>query len=192
MPQPFNDPVGNVQWVPLGKVTFNEYNPNVVAPNELRLLYHSIKEDGYTQPVVTVYDSERDLFVIIDGFHRFLVMKHHAEIRERTDGLLPIVVLNKSINDRMASTIRHNRARGKHKVQGMAAIVFQMLENGWTDERICSEVGLEVDELIRLKYVTGFAKLFENVEYRHAWETNRQIAIKRDYLQGHGEKLSGR
>lgn len=176
-----NDPVSNVQWVPWEKVRANDYNPNVVARNELRLLYHSIKEDGYTQPVVTVYDPERDEYVIVDGFHRYLVMKYHEDIRTRTEGLLPIVILNKTLNERMASTVRHNRARGKHQVSGMAALVFSMLDGGWSDERICAEIGLEVDELLRLKYVTGFAKLFEGVEYRKAWETRRQIKLRRDY-----------
>ncbi len=120
--------------------------------------------------------------IIVDGFHRYLVLKFHKDIQERTGGRLPIVVIKKDINHRMASTIRHNRARGKHNVAGMARIVFDMLDNGWSEERICSELGLEKDELIRLKYVTGFAKLFENVEYRQAWETRKQIQIRREYV----------
>ncbi len=176
------DPVESVRLVPLEKVEANDYNPNIVARNELRLLYVSIKSDGYTQPVVTVYDAERDRYVIVDGFHRYLVMKYHDDIREPRGGLLPVVVIDKPINDRMASTIRHNRARGKHNISGMADIVFRMLNNGWTDEAVCAELGMEADELIRLKYVTGFAKLFENVEYRKAWETRRQIQLRRDYV----------
>ena len=178
----YSDPVANVKWVPIDKVHSNDYNPNVVARNELRLLYHSIKKDGYTQPVVTVYDPESDTYVIVDGFHRHLVMKYHKDIYDRTEGHLPVVVIEKDINDRMASTIRHNRARGKHNVSGMAGIVFQMLDNGWTDEAICSELGMEVDELLRLKHVTGFSKLFEDVEYNKAWETRRQIRLRRDYV----------
>ena len=178
-----NQPVSRVQWVPIDQVEANAYNPNIVAPNELRLLYHSIKEDGYTQPIVTIWDPDTKTYVIVDGFHRYLVMKYHADIRDRTGGLLPIVVLDKPMNERMASTVRHNRARGKHQVTGMATIVFHMLDNGWTDERVCAELGLEADELLRLKYVTGFAKLFEDVEYRHAWESKRQIILKRDYVE---------
>jgi len=166
----------------IDQVEANDYNPNIVAKNELRLLYHSIKADGYTQPVVTVYDAERDKYVIVDGFHRYLVMVYHADIREPRGGLLPIVVIDKPINDRMASTIRHNRARGKHNIAGMAGIVFKMLEGGWDDAAICSELGMEADELIRLQYVTGFAKLFENVEYRQSWETRRMIKLRRDYV----------
>jgi ParB-like chromosome segregation protein Spo0J len=179
----FSDPVSLVKWVAIEQVEANDYNPNIVAKNELRLLYLSILHDGYTQPIVTIYDNERDKYVIVDGFHRYLVMKYHENIRERTGGLLPIVVIDKSLNDRMASTIRHNRARGKHNIAGMANIVFRMLDGGWDDEAICSEIGLEADELIRLKYVTGFAKLFEDVEYKQSWETRRMIKLKRDYVK---------
>lgn len=171
-------PIDNIKWVPVEKVEANDYNPNSVACNEMRLLYTSIEHDGYTQPVVTVYDPERDRYVIVDGFHRFTVMQLHADIRERCNGLLPIVVIDKDINDRMASTVRHNRARGKHSVTGMASMVFQMLENGWSDDGICAELGLEADELLRLKHVTGFSKLFEDVEYRRAWETRDQIKLR--------------
>ena len=183
----FNDQVAHVQWVPLDKVSANDYNPNVVAPNELRLLYHSILMDGYTQPVVTFYDAESDVYTIVDGFHRYLVMSYHKDIRERTNGLLPVVVIDKSVNERMASTVRHNRARGKHQVTGMAGIVFSMLDNGMNDASICNELGLEADELIRLKYVTGFAKLFEDVEYKKSWESRRQIRLRRDYVENAGK-----
>ena len=176
-----HQPVSNIQWVPWEQVVANEYNPNVVAPNELRLLYRSILADGYTQPVVTVYDASNDRYVIVDGFHRYLVMRYHEDIQARTNGLLPVVVIDKNMNERMASTIRHNRARGKHQVKGMATIVFAMLEGGMSDESICAELGLEADELIRLKHVTGFSKLFANVEYKRSWETRRQIRLRRDY-----------
>ena len=181
-----SDPVASVRFVPIEQVEANDYNPNIVAKNELHLLYTSIKADGYTQPVVTVYDAERDKYVIVDGFHRYLVMKYHDDIREPRGGLLPIVVIDKSINDRMASTIRHNRARGKHNINGMANLVFRMLDGGMADEDICRELGMEADELIRLKYVTGFAKLFENVEYSKAWETRRMIKLRRDYVTNNG------
>jgi len=186
-------PVNNVQWVPLEKVTANDYNPNIVATNELRLLYVSIKADGYTQPVVTVFDKEQNEFVIIDGFHRYLVMKENKDIYDDCSGLLPIVVLEKTMNERMASTVRHNRARGKHQVTGMSNIVFSMLDNGMNDAEICTEMGMEPDELLRLKYVTGFAKLFENTEYRQSWETRRMIRLRRDYdrdQDSRGEELS--
>lgn len=176
-----NQPVDNIVWIPIEKVYANDYNPNSVAKNEMRLLYTSIKHDGYTQPVVTVYDKENDRYVIVDGFHRYSTMKMNQDILDTTGGLLPIVVINKSINDRMASTVRHNRARGKHSTTGMANMIFQMLENGWKDDAICSELGLEMDELIRLKHVTGFSKLFENIEYRKSWETKKQILLRKEY-----------
>ncbi len=184
-------PVSHVRWVPLEKVVANDYNPNKVATNEMRLLYTSIKADGYTQPVVTYYDAERDMYIIVDGFHRYLVCKTYPDIRESTGGLLPVVVIDRPLNDRMASTIRHNRARGKHAITGMANIVFQMLDGGWTDEQICKELGMEHDELIRLKYITGFAKLFENVEYRKALETRRQIKLRKDWEAAHGTGTAG-
>lgn len=176
-----SQPVNYVRWVPIEKVHANDYNPNSVAKNEMRLLYVSILHDGYTQPVVTVYDEQQDQYVIVDGFHRYTTMRLNKDIAERNNGLLPVVVIDKSINDRMASTVRHNRARGKHSVSGMANMVFQMLDNGWSDEAICKELGVEADELVRLKHVTGFSKLFENVEYKKAWETKRQIELRKQY-----------
>jgi hypothetical protein len=176
-------PIDNVKWVPIEKVQANDYNPNSVAKNEMRLLYVSIKHDGYTQPVVTVYDETIDKYVIVDGFHRYTTMRLNKDIADRNNGLLPIVVISKNINDRMASTVRHNRARGKHSLTGMASMVFSMLDNGWSDSAICAEIGVEAEELVRLKHVTGFSKLFENVEYRKAWETKRQIEVKKLYKE---------
>jgi ParB-like chromosome segregation protein Spo0J len=173
-------PVDYVRWVPIEKVQANQYNPNSVARNELKLLHTSIDHDGYTQPVVTIYDSESDKYIIVDGFHRYFVMKSHPDIAQSTGNHLPIVVIRKDINDRMASTIRHNRARGKHAISGMSNIVFRMLDNGWKDADICNELGMEVDELVRLKHITGFSKLFKDVEYKRAWESDRQIRYKKD------------
>jgi hypothetical protein len=177
-------PIANVQWVPIEKVQANDYNPNSVASNEMRLLYVSISHDGYTQPIVTVYDPELDKYIIVDGFHRYTTMRRNKDLYDLNEGRLPIVVLQKSINERMAATVRHNRARGKHSVAGMGQIVFNMLRNGATDEAICNEVGLEPEELARLKYVTGFAKLFDNAEYGKAWETPRQLEIRKAYTNG--------
>ena len=182
-----NQPVNLVRWVPIEKVHANDYNPNSVAKNEMRLLYVSISHDGYTQPVVTVYDETKDQYVIVDGFHRYTTMRLNQDIYDLNYGLLPVVVIEKSINDRMASTVRHNRARGKHSVSGMANMVFQMLDNGWKDDAICAELGVEPDELVRLKHVTGFSKLFENTEYRLAWETKRQIELRKQYEKDNHE-----
>jgi len=182
-----NNPVATVQWIPLEKVHANDYNPNSVATNEMRLLHTSISHDGYTQPVVVIYDKEQDLYIIVDGFHRYTTMRLNKDISEKNFNHLPCVVLDKDINDRMASTIRHNRARGKHSINGMSNMVFQMLENGWSDEAIIQEIGVSADELLRLKHVTGFSKLFENVEYRKAWQTKKQIQMIKEYEdQNHG------
>jgi len=176
-----SQPVDLIRWVPIEKVTPNDYNPNSVAKTEMRLLYSSILHDGYTQPIVTVYDEAKDQYVIVDGFHRYFVCKNNPDILERNCGMLPVVVIDKDINDRMASTIRHNRARGKHSVSGMSSMVFQMLDNGWADEAICNELGMEAEELLRLKHITGFSRLFENTEYKKSWMAKRQIAIKQNY-----------
>lgn len=179
--------VDNVMRVPIEKVYANDYNPNAVAKQEMKLLYISIKHDGYTMPVVTVYDKEKDKYVIVDGFHRYSVMKLYKDIYEENDGLLPIVVISENINDRMASTVRHNRARGKHSIDGMSNIVMNMLQNGWNDQRIMFELGLEKEELIRLKHLTGYAKFFENGEYNHAIMTDKQIEEKLNYQKGENE-----
>lgn len=178
-------PVDFVRWVPVDMVEPNDYNPNSVAKKEMQLLYVSIKEDGYTQPTVTIWDEKKSKYIIVDGFHRYFTCKTNEDIRKRNKGCLPIVVIDKNINERMASTVRHNRARGKHSVQGMSKLVFEMLDNGWRDEDICNELGLEAEELLKLKYITGFAKLFENVEYKKAWKSRNQIEIEKQWKKEH-------
>lgn len=173
-----DQPISHVKWVPIEKVEPNNYNPNSVASKEMQLLYISIKNDGYTQPIVTIYDSEKDKYVIVDGFHRYYVCKNNKDIFERNEGKLPITIISKDINDRMASTIRHNRARGEHSINGMSDIVFNMLQNGWKDEDICNNLGMEPEEIIKLKHITGFSKLFKDVEYNKSWETENQIKIR--------------
>ena len=172
-------PVDYVRWVDVDDVQANDYNPNSVASQEMHLLYTSILHDGYTQPVVTIYDEDIGKYVIIDGFHRYFTCKNNDDIRERNKGRLPIVVLEKDINDRMASTVRHNRARGKHSIGGMSSMVFSMLDNGWSDADICNHLGMEPDELLRLKHITGFSKLFADAEYNKAWTTKHQILLKK-------------
>ena len=174
-------PVSNVQWVPAEKVQANNYNPNSVAPKEMHLLAISIRHDGLTQPVVTVYDEEKDKYIIVDGFHRNFTISRNEDILESTGGLIPVVVIDKPLNDRMASTVRHNRARGKHSVDGMANMVFKMLDGGWSDADICNELGMEPEELLRLKHITGFSKLFSDVEYRQAWASKRQVKLAKEH-----------
>lgn len=175
---PVKQPIDNVVWVPIDQVEPNDYNPNSVAKIEMGLLYKSIKHDGYTQPIVTIYDSERDKYIIVDGFHRYFTCKNHQDILERNHGLLPIVVIQKDINERMAATVRHNRARGSHSITGMSSMVFKMLDNGWADNDICNHLGMEPEELLKLKHITGFSKLFADVEYQKSWETKAQIKLR--------------
>ena len=178
-----DQPVDRVRWVPLEMVSPNDYNPNSVARAEMQLLLRSILADNYTQPVVTIWDEARGCYVIVDGFHRYFVMRTNEEVRARTGGLLPIVVIDKSVADRMASTVRHNRARGKHSVDGMANMVFSMLDSGMTDAEICNELGMEPEELVRLKHITGFSKLFKDASYNRAWVTKSQIRIRQAHEQ---------
>ena len=163
-------PVYNVIGVPIDKITANDYNPNSVAPPEMALLETSIWEDGYTQPVVTVYDPDNDKYTVIDGFHRFLTLKNSDRIRERENGILPIVVLDKAMSDRMASTIRHNRARGSHNIELMSNIVAELVEMGKGDRWICKHIGMSPDELVRMKQVTGLASLFRDTDFSKSWE----------------------
>lgn len=174
-------PIDLVKWIPVDMVEPNDYNPNSVAKVEMGLLYKSIKHDGYTQPIVTIFDDKKQKYIIVDGFHRYFTCKSNKDIYERNKGYLPCVVIEKDINERMAATVRHNRARGEHSVSGMSNMVFEMLENGWSDEEICNHLGMEPEEILKLKHITGFSKLFENVEYNKSWQTVRQIKLKKEY-----------
>lgn len=164
------NPVERVLWIPTDQIVANNYNPNSVADKEMRLLYTSVREDGYTMPIVTIWDDSLKKYVIVDGFHRNLVIRKFKDIAERCHGRLPIVVIDKDIDQRMASTVRHNRARGSHSVDGMANILFSMLRDGKSDREICEELGFEQKELVKLKYITGFAKIFKNYKYSAAVE----------------------
>jgi ParB-like nuclease domain len=181
-------PVAAVQWVPADQVHANDYNPNAVAPHELRLLVRSIEADGFTQPVVVIRDDEHDRWVIVDGFHRATVLTRHRHIAERTGGYLPVVVIDKPLADRMASTVRHNRARGKHSVAGMSSLVFDMLAQGEADEAVCDKLGLEAEELARLKHITGFAKLYADHEYGRPSLTESQLKAKGEYAAAHPDE----
>lgn len=166
---PNPDPVSTVMWVPAEMVEANDYNPNTVAPPEMRLLYLSIKTDGYTQPIVTVFDPERQKYIVVDGFHRNRIGKEHRDIRERTHGYLPIVVLETGLAERMAATVRHNRARGEHSVTGMTHLVVELAQNGWDDAAIGKHLGMSADEVLRLKQQSGIPGLFRNRQYSRSW-----------------------
>jgi hypothetical protein len=166
------EPVDLVLWVKQSEVVANGYNPNTVAPPEMKLLEHSIKEDGYTQPVVA-FRRDDGTFEVVDGFHRNRVGRESTDVHIKVRGRLPVTSINGTrveIKDRMASTIRHNRARGVHGVTPMAEIVSQMYFNGWSNARIARELGMDKDEVLRLKQVTGLGSLFENREFSSAWD----------------------
>lgn len=165
----FKSPVYRVISVPIEKIVPNTYNPNAVAPPEMKLLYDSIKEDGYTMPVVCYYVKEEDSYVIVDGFHRYRVMLEYPDIYEREGGCLPVSVIDKPIDHRMASTIRHNRARGSHDVDLMSNIVKELHELGRSDDWISKHLGMDKDEILRLKQITGLAALFREADFGRAW-----------------------
>lgn len=162
-------PISNVIWVPSDTVEPNDYNPNAVAPPEMRLLYRSIQEDGFTQPIVVSWDTDREKYIIIDGFHRSIIGKEKADINRKLKGFLPIVILNKDINDRMASTIRHNRAKGKHTIDKMSDLVMNLIDNNWSDEEIANHLGMVPDEVLRLKQFTGLPSMFKDTDFSKSW-----------------------
>jgi ParB-like chromosome segregation protein Spo0J len=167
------EPVDCVQWVKEELVIANDYNPNSVAPPEMELLHTSIQEDGYTQPIV-VYQHD-GIYEVVDGFHRNRVGKEYGDIKERIHGYLPVTIINDERHDkadRIASTIRHNRARGKHKVEAMSDIVIELKRRNWSDKKIGKELGMDPDEVLRLTQITGLAEMFSNKEFSEAWEVD--------------------
>lgn len=166
----FISPVYAVQAIPIEKIRANAYNPNAVAPPEMKLLEISIWEDGYTMPIVCYRVPGEDAYEIVDGYHRYTVMKNSKRIFERERGLMPVVVIDKDINNRMASTIRHNRARGSHSIELMVGIVADLVESGMGDAWIQRHIGMDMDELLRLKQLSGLASLFKDREFSRAKE----------------------
>lgn len=158
-------PVLNVKMVPAEKITANDYNPNHMASPEMKLLKISIEQDGYTQPIVTYYDEERDVYEVVDGFHRYLCNEMYFHLDS-----LPVVVIDKPIDQRIASTIRHNRARGTHQIVDMSKIVLRLMGQGWDDGRICEYLGMELDEVIRLKQISGLKEAFADHVFSKSWE----------------------
>jgi len=167
-----NEPVDFVRWVYAESVHANDYNPNSVAPPEMELLEHSIDHDGYTQPVVGWQDSD-ETYEVVDGFHRTTVAKRSDAVRARLQGYMPIVAIqskNTDRNDRVAATIRHNRARGKHKVESMSDIVIELKKRNWSDSRIAKELGMDADEVLRLCQITGLSEVFSEESFSQAWD----------------------
>ncbi len=168
-----NEPVDCVEWVKADRVEANDYNPNAVAPPEMALLATSILADGYTQPIVA--DAEGERRIVIDGFHRNRVGRENTEVSARVKGYLPVVQIRSTQQDRpdrIASTIRHNRARGKHQVEQMSAIVLELKRRNWSDNKIGKELGMDPDEVLRLAQITGLAEAFKDRDFSMAWETD--------------------
>lgn len=171
-----SEPVDCVLWIKNDLVHANDYNPNSVAVPEMELLKLSIGADGYTQPIVTMLE-EKGTREVIDGFHRHLVGKNDDEVQKRIKGYLPVVTINSERTDkadRMASTVRHNRARGKHSVTGMSDIVIELKRRNWNNEKIAKHLGMDPDEVLRLAQITGLADIFKDKEFSQAWEIEIQ------------------
>lgn len=166
----YSSPVYNIKKVPIEKIQANSYNPNHVATPEMKLLYESIKEDGYTMPIVCYYLEDEDKYEIVDGFHRYTTMLNHKDIYERESGCLPVSVIDKPLEERMASTVRHNRARGSHDIGLMANIVAELVDSGMSDAKVMKSLGMDADELLRLKQVSGLASLFTDKEFSKSWD----------------------
>lgn len=167
------EPTDFVRWVKNETVGANDYNPNTVAPPEMELLRLSIASDGYTQPIVAWSDSELHEHEVIDGFHRHRVGKECLDIQQRVHGYLPIVEIKQERSDkkdRMASTVRHNRARGKHKVNAMSDMVMELKNRNWANNRICRELGMDEDEVLRLCQITGLQDLFKDDDFSKSWD----------------------
>lgn len=179
-----NEPVDCVLWVKNESIHANDYNPNSVAPPEMELLRLSIKNDGFTQPIVSMVDSDQSREVI-DGFHRNRVGKEYDDIKTRLHGYLPVVTIRESqsdLNNRVASTIRHNRARGKHKVQSMSDIVADLKKRNWSPSKIGKELGMDMDEVLRLSQISGLTELFSDKSFSMAWEDEETFVLNNENI----------
>ncbi|NTZ39250.1 hypothetical protein EXW94_16330 [Enterobacter sp. JMULE2] len=169
---PFSEqPVDCVLWVKQDDITANDYNPNNVAPPEKRLLSKSLELDGFTQPIVVTQNASQH-YEIVDGFHRHEIGTNRASLKRQLKGYLPVTCLREDRQDkhnRMAATIRHNRARGRHQINAMSEIVRELVQLGWNDERIGKELGMDNDEVLRLKQINGLLELFADRRYSEAW-----------------------
>lgn len=173
------EPCDCVLWIKQEDIQANEYNPNHVAAPEMKLLYESIKTDGYTMPIVT-YDLGNGKREIVDGFHRNRIGREHSDIKKRIHGYLPVSTIDKPADERIGSTIRHNRARGTHGIRPMSDIVLDLSRAGWDDTKICQKLGMDLDEVIRLKQITGLKEAFMNHEFSKSWEEFEEKYYKED------------
>lgn len=171
-------PVMDVRMISMSKIVANDYNPNKVATPEMKLLKKSIEEDGYTMPIVVYYDKENDCYIIIDGFHRYRCAKEYFDLDE-----IPATIIHKELSDRMASTIRHNRARGTHQIKSMSDIVLSLVHDGWNDYKIAQHLGMDAEEVLRLKQITGLREAFANHTFSNSW-TEFESKIKNEIENG--------
>jgi ParB-like chromosome segregation protein Spo0J len=185
-----SEPVDCVQWVEQENVIANDYNPNTVAPPEMQLLEHSIREDGYTQPIVAWHHDS--LYEVVDGFHRNRVGRESADIKKRISGYLPLTIVNDDRldrADRIASTIRHNRARGKHQVKSMAAIVVELKRRNWSTGKISKNLGMDKDEVLRLCQITGMSEAFADADFSKSWDIGFEEDIENIKFEDEEEAL---
>ncbi|HBG5344154.1 TPA: ParB-like nuclease domain-containing protein [Clostridioides difficile] len=181
---PFKEqPVDCVLWFKSENIEANSYNPNRVATPEMKLLHESIKADGYTQPIVG-YEYNKNKIEIVDGYHRNRVGKEYKDINEKVHNYLPVAIIDKPIEERMTSTIRHNRARGQHTIFGLSNMVLELIKAGWSDERVCKAFGMEPEEVLKLKQFTGLKDGFINHEFSPSWEA---LLDKTKHLEEDGE-----
>lgn len=192
MAEHYVSPVYNVKRIPIEKIQANSYNPNKIPPTELKLLMKSILEDGYTMPIVCYYIAASDSYEIVDGFHRYHVMKICPEIAQREEDHLPVSVIDKPLTQRMASTIRHNRARGVHSIDLMVDIVAKLAEAGLSDDWIIKNIGMDADELLRLKQISGLASLFAGREFSKSWRSDGMVVEAGEMLFEDGEDSCGK
>jgi len=188
MGEHYVSPVYNIKRVPIEKIQANSYNPNKVASPEMKLLIKSILEDGYTMPIVCYYLTDIDRFEIVDGFHRYMAMKTCPEIAEREHNCLPVSVIDKDMSKRIASTIRHNRARGTHTIDLMVDIVAQLTEAGLSDDWIIKNIGMDANELLRLKQISGLASLFAGKEFSKSWKSGKEANSPETIIFEDGEE----
>ncbi len=174
-----SEPCDCILWIRQESLLANGYNPNHVATPEMKLLYESVKLDGYTMPIVT-YDLKDGTREIVDGFHRNIIGRKHSDINKRIHGYLPVSTIDKPADERMGSTIRHNRARGTHGIRPMSDIVLDLSQQGWDDAKICEKLGMELDEVIRLKQITGLKEAFSNHQFSRSWEEFERKYYKED------------
>lgn len=172
-------PVLDVKMVSIEKIQANDYNPNSVAPPEMKLLRLSIEEDGYTQPIVCYYDKEQDKYIIVDGFHRYRCAKEYFNLEKA-----PVVVIDKDLSNRVASTVRHNRARGTHAIQGMSQIVLNLKMDGWSESKIAKHLGMDAEEVMRLLQANGLKEAFSNHEFSKSWTA----FVERHEIDVYGEE----